>query len=196
MKENIKIVFASNNQHKIKEIQSLLPKHFIVLSLSDIQCEEQIPETGTTLEENALQKANYIYKKYGYNVFSDDTGLEVQALNNQPGVYSARYAGEEKNAQKNIKLLLDNLNGISNRKAQFRTVIALIFNGKQYLFEGIVTGEITHQLHGENGFGYDPIFRAEHHKKTFAQMTLDEKNTISHRARAFQKLVQFLTNKV
>lgn len=188
----MKIIFASHNENKIKEIRSILPPYIELLSLSDINCNEEIPETGKTLEENALLKARYVFEKYRCNVFSDDTGLEVEALQGEPGVYSARYAGNQKNSADNIALLLHKLSGISQRKAQFRTVIALYLNGESYLFEGKAEGEITTEVEGENGFGYDPIFRASGYEKTFAQMSLEEKNKISHRTKAFEQLVSFL----
>lgn len=188
----MKLVFASNNQDKIKEMQLLVHTHIAILSLNDIGCVEEIQETGLTIEENAILKANYISNKYLCNCFADDTGLEVEALNSEPGVYSARYAGEHKNANDNIDKLLHNLKGISNRKAQFKTVIALNLNGNQTLFTGIVKGRITENKIGNNGFGYDPIFAAANHIKTFAQLSIEEKSIISHRAIAVQKLINFL----
>ena len=153
---------------------------------------EEIPETGTTLKENALQKARYVYDKTGLNCFSDDTGLEIEALNNRPGVYSAMYAGEDCNAEANMQKVLKELSGISNRKAKFKTVIALILNGKEYFFEGDVSGEILQEKTGSDGFGYDPIFKPEGYKETFAQMSISLKNKISHRGLAVKKLVSFL----
>lgn len=186
------IVFSTNNLHKLEEVIALLTNDYSILSLSDINCTEDIPETADTLEGNALLKAQYVYKNYGKNCFSDDTGLEVEALNNAPGVYSARYAGEEKSAEANMNKLLQELKDKPNRKARFRTVIALIIDGKEYLFEGEVKGEITTEKHGEKGFGYDPIFIPEGYTDTFAKLALSEKNKISHRARATQKLITFL----
>lgn len=186
------IVFASNNPNKLKEIELLLPSNFFIKGLSSIGCTEEIPETQATIEGNALQKANYIYDKYQVNCFADDTGLEVNALNGRPGVYSARYAGEEKNAQNNMKKILTELSGNKNREALFKTVVALIWQGKQYLFEGIVTGVITEKMSGTAGFGYDPIFMPSGFARTFAEMNMQEKNQISHRARAVAKLVDFL----
>jgi len=188
----MQIVFASNNKNKIKEIQLLLPSKIQVLSLEDIGCFEEIPETANTIEGNAIQKANYVTKKYGYNCFADDTGLEVVALNGEPGVYSARYAGEQKDSSDNMDKLLDNLRDKSNRSAQFKTVIALNLNGKQTMFTGIVKGKIIHEKKGTNGFGYDPIFVAEGYDKTFAELTLEEKSKISHRGLAVQQMVAFL----
>jgi XTP/dITP diphosphohydrolase len=163
-----------------------------VLGLKDIECYEDIPETAHTLEGNAIQKADYVTEKFGLDCFADDTGLEVEALNGAPGVISARYAGSQKDAGDNIRKLLSELDGASNRKARFRTVIALNANGSQHLFEGIVEGEITPELRGGSGFGYDPVFMPEGRMKTFAEMGMPEKNSISHRARAVEKLVQFL----
>ena len=188
----VELVFATNNQHKLKEVQALLGNHFRLLSLADIGFEEEIPEDFDTLQDNALQKARYIHSRFGYNCFADDTGLEVDALNGEPGVYSARYAGEAKNPHDNIVKLLNNLIGVKNRHAQFRTVIALILNGSEYLFEGKVEGEIIEEGRGGDGFGYDPIFLPEGYNQTFAEMPLDVKNQISHRGRAVVKLVDFL----
>lgn len=189
---NKEIVFATNNAHKLEEVTPLLAKKYAVLSLSDIKCTEDIPETADTLEGNALLKAQYIFKRYGKNCFSDDTGLEVEALDNAPGVYSARYAGKEKSAEANMNKLLSELKGKENRKAQFRTAVALILDGKEYLFEGIVKGKIIDNKRGEEGFGYDPIFIPEGYTQTFAELPLSEKNKISHRARAVEKLILFL----
>lgn len=188
----MKLVFASNNPNKIKEIQQMLPESIIILSLKDIGCTEDIPETADTIEGNAILKANYVTEKYGYNCFADDTGLEVEALNGQPGVYSARYAGEQKNADDNMDKLLLILKKTTNRKAQFKTVIALNLDTNQYLFSGIVKGNITTEKIGTQGFGYDPIFRAENDTKTFAQLSLDEKANISHRGIAVKQLILFL----
>ncbi len=186
------LVFATNNQHKLTEVQHLLGEKFILFSLNEIGILEEIPEDFDTLEQNALQKAWYIYNKTNRNCFADDTGLEVEALNGQPGVYSARYAGEGKNPKDNIKKLLQELTGISNRKARFRTVIALILDGKEYLFEGIVNGQIIEEEKGADGFGYDPVFLPDGYSNTFAEMALDLKNQISHRARAVIALVDYL----
>lgn len=188
----VELVFATNNQHKLKEVQALLGNHFRLLSLTDIGFDEEIPEDFDTLQDNALQKARYINSRLGYNCFADDTGLEVDALNGEPGVYSARYAGEAKNPHDNIVKLLQNLSGVKNRRAQFRTVIALILDGNEYLFEGKVNGEIIDKGRGSDGFGYDPIFLPEGYSQTFAEMPLELKNQISHRGRAVAKLVDFL----
>ncbi|WP_264521521.1 non-canonical purine NTP diphosphatase [Flavobacterium sp. N1994] len=187
----MKLVFASNNQNKIKEIQSLLPDTIQILSLEAIGCHEEIPETANTIEGNAILKANYVSEKYGYNCFADDTGLEVEALNGEPGVFSARYAGEQKDASDNMDKLLDNLKDKTNRKANFKTVICLNLNGEQYLFTGIINGKIITKKIGTNGFGYDPIFIADGYTKTFAELTLQEKSAISHRGLAVKQLVDF-----
>ncbi|QBZ98379.1 non-canonical purine NTP diphosphatase [Flavobacterium sangjuense] len=188
----MQLVFASNNKNKIKEIQLLLPQSIQILSLEDIGCIEEIPETADTIEGNAILKANYVTQKFGYNCFADDTGLEVEALNGEPGVYSARYAGEQKDANDNMDKLLLNLKNKSNRSAQFKTVITLNLNGKQTLFTGIIKGKIIEEKNGTNGFGYDPIFVADGYDKTFAELTIEEKSTISHRGLAVKKLVEFL----
>ncbi|MBS9765930.1 MAG: non-canonical purine NTP diphosphatase [Flavobacteriaceae bacterium] len=188
----MKIIFATHNQHKLSEVQKLLPKHINLLSLNDINCNEDIEETGKTLEENAHIKADYIYKNYHYSCFADDTGLEVKSLDNRPGVFSARYAGKENNSEKNMQKLLGELEGISDRKAQFRTVIALYLEGKKYEFEGICKGTIAYEKQGKKGFGYDPLFVPEGYEQSFAEMSQEEKNKISHRGKAIQKLVQFL----
>lgn len=188
----MQIVFASNNKNKIKEIQALVPNSIQIISLEDIGCTEEIPETADTIEGNAILKANYITSNYGYNCFADDTGLEVEALNEAPGVYSARYAGEQKDANDNMNKLLSELKDKSNRNANFKTVIALNLNGKQNLFTGIIHGKIIEEKIGTNGFGYDPIFVANGHEKTFAELTLNEKSTISHRGIAVAQLVAFL----
>jgi len=190
----MKLVFASNNKNKIAEIKALLPAAFEILSLSDIGCLEEIEETENTLEGNAKLKANYITQKYGYDCFADDTGLEVEALNGDPGVYSARYAGQNVSYEDNVQKMLSEMQNKINRNAQFRTVIALNINGKQYLFEGICTGEITHKKHGKDGFGYDPIFRPTQFSETFAEMHMQSKGEISHRGIATKKLVSFLEN--
>ncbi|WP_298108604.1 non-canonical purine NTP diphosphatase [uncultured Bacteroides sp.] len=187
-----KFVFATNNAHKLEEVKALLGDKIELLSMKDIKCSADIPETETTLEGNALLKARYIYENYHINCFADDTGLEVEALNGAPGVYSARYAGEEHNSEANMKKLLHELEGVENRKAQFRTIFALIIEGKEYLFEGIVKGEIIKQRKGNAGFGYDPIFVPEGYTQTFAEMGSEEKNKISHRAKAVGKLCKFL----
>lgn len=188
----MKLVFATNNKNKIKEIKHLLNNSLEILSLEDIQCFEDIPETSDTIEGNAIQKAQYVYENYGYNCFADDTGLEIEALNGEPGIYSARYAGEEKNPDMNMNKVLDKLKNISNRNARFKTVIALIVDGKTTCFEGIVEGEITHAKSGSEGFGYDPIFMPKGYNKTYSEMSLDIKNTMSHRAIATKKLIAFL----
>ena len=187
----MQLVFASNNKNKIKEIQLLLPEQIQILSLEEIGCFEEIPETADTIEGNAILKANYVTEKYGYNCFADDTGLEVEALNGEPGVYSARYAGEQKDANDNMDKLLVNLKDKTNRKANFKTVICLNINGKQFLFTGIINGQIIKEKKGTNGFGYDPIFVAEGYVKTFAELTLEEKSVISHRGLAVKQLVDF-----
>lgn len=188
----MQLVFASNNKNKIREIQLLLPQSIQVLSLEDIGCFEEIPETANTIEGNAIQKANYVTEKYGYNCFADDTGLEVEALNGEPGVYSARYAGVQKDATNNMDKLLNNLKDKSNRTAQFKTVIALNLNRNQTLFTGIIKGKIIKEKVGTNGFGYDPIFVADGYTKTFAELTIEEKSAISHRGLAVKQLVDFL----
>ena len=189
----MKIVFASNNPNKVKEIQLLLPESIELVGLADIGCTEDIPETADTLEGNAILKANYVTEKYGLNCFADDTGLEINALHGEPGVYSARYAGEQKNAEDNMNKVLENLSESIDRSAQFKTVIALNLGGKQHLFTGIVKGEITQEKKGGNGFGYDPIFKAQGQDKTFAELTALEKASCSHRAIAVQQLIKFLT---
>jgi XTP/dITP diphosphohydrolase len=189
----MKIVFASNNPNKVKEIQMVLPDTIQLVSLADIGCTDDIPETADTLEGNAILKANYVTEKYGLNCFADDTGLEIDALQGEPGVYSARYAGEQKSAEDNMQKVLRNLANASDRSAQFKTVIALNLDGQQHLFTGIVSGEIIHEKKGTNGFGYDPIFQADGHEKTFAELTPLEKASCSHRARAVAQLVKFLT---
>jgi XTP/dITP diphosphohydrolase len=189
----MQLVFASNNKNKIKEIQALIPNTIKIISLEDIGCIEDIPETAETIEGNAILKANYVSSNYGYDCFADDTGLEVDALNGAPGVYSARYAGEQKDANDNMDKLLLELKDKSNRKANFKTVICLNLNGIQQLFTGIITGKIIDEKIGTNGFGYDPIFIAEGHQKTFAQLTLEEKAHISHRGIAVAQLIAFLS---
>jgi XTP/dITP diphosphohydrolase len=189
----MQLVFASNNKNKIKEIQALVSDTIQIISLEDIGCTEDIPETAETIEGNAILKANYVTSNYGYDCFADDTGLEVDALNGAPGVYSARYAGEQKDANDNMDKLLQELKDKSNRKANFKTVICLNLNGIQQLFTGIITGKIIDEKIGTNGFGYDPIFIAEGHQKTFAQLTLEEKAQISHRGIAVAQLIAFLS---
>jgi XTP/dITP diphosphohydrolase len=188
----MELIFATNNLHKLQEIQNLLTPNFKLIGLSELGVEEEIPETGDTLNANASEKAWYIYNKFGKNCFADDTGLEVEQLNNEPGVYSARYAGEEKDSQKNMALLLRKLEGETNRKACFRTVISLIIDGKEHQFEGRVDGTIATSPRGELGFGYDPVFIPNTHPVTFAQLDLAEKNAISHRGNAIRKLIGFL----
>lgn len=189
----MKLVFATNNAHKLEEISSILGDKIELLSLKDIGCHADIPETADTLEGNALLKSSFIYRNYGLNSFGDDTGLEVEALGGAPGVYSARYAGGEgHDSQANMRKLLCELEGVENRKARFRTVISLILDGKEYLFEGIINGEIIKEKRGGSGFGYDPIFKPEGYEQTFAELGAEVKNEISHRALAVKKLAQFL----
>jgi len=190
----MKLVFATNNLHKLKEVQEMLSNSIEVLSLKDIGCFEDIEETESTLEGNAKLKADYITKKYGFDCFADDTGLEVEALNGDPGIYSARYAGEHGNAEKNMEKLLIELKNKSNRKAKFKTIIALNLTNRQYLFEGICEGEILNKKTGVKGFGYDPIFKPSNALYSFAEMNSEEKNIISHRGIAIQKLVKFLNS--
>ena len=188
-----KLVFATNNAHKLEEVAAILGNQIELLSLNDIDCHTDIPETAETLEGNALLKSSFIYKNYHLDCFADDTGLEVEALNGAPGVYSARYAeGEEHDAQANMRKLLHELEGKENRKAQFRTAISLILDGKEYLFEGVIKGEIIQEKRGDSGFGYDPIFKPEGYQQTFAELGNEIKNKISHRALAVQKLCEFL----
>ena len=188
----MKLVFASNNKNKIQEIQALVPNIIQIVSLEEIGCIEDIPETADTIEGNAILKANYVTEKYGYDCFADDTGLEVDALNGDPGVYSARYAGAQKDANDNMDKLLSELKDESNRKANFKTVIALNLNGKQNLFTGIINGKIIEEKIGTNGFGYDPIFVADGFDKTFAELSMEVKSTISHRGSAVKELILFL----
>lgn len=190
----MKLVFATNNEHKLLEVNRMLGTQFEIIGLQDIGCYEDIPETADTLEGNATMKSRYIYEKYGVNCFADDTGLEVEALNMQPGVYSARYAGHQRNSEDNMKKLLFELKKIKNRKARFRTVISLIIDGNEHKFEGIVDGEILNIKKGDEGFGYDPIFQPQGHSLSFAEMNINEKNKISHRGRAVAKLVEYLKN--
>lgn len=188
----MQLIFATQNQNKIQEIQTMLPPDLQLISLKDLNYTEELPETHETLHENALEKARFVAKKFNKNCFAEDTGLEVEALNNAPGVYSARYAGEQKNHTDNINLLLKNLDGVLNRKARFRTIIALILNGKEHIFEGIVNGNINEVPKGIKGFGYDPIFIAEGNTASFAEISIEDKNNISHRAQAFSALIFFL----
>ena len=187
-----KIVFATNNAHKLSEIRSILGDEYEILSLRDINCDVDIPETASTLEGNAEIKVRYIKEHFGYDCFADDTGLEVDALNGAPGVFSARYAGPEHDSLKNMNLLLKNMSDKTDRKARFRTVIALLIDNQLTLMDGVVEGEITLQPQGDNGFGYDPIFSPEGFDVTFAQMDSSIKNKISHRARATEKLIEYL----
>jgi XTP/dITP diphosphohydrolase len=192
----MKLVFASHNQNKVNEIKSLLPKSVEVLSLTDIGFVDEIDETGLTLDENSKIKAKAVLRKTGYFCFADDTGLEIEALNYEPGVFSARYAGNQKNDSDNIDKVLLNLMGITNRNARFRTVITLLIGKDEYSFEGKVEGKIIMEKRGEFGFGYDPIFIPEDQSRTFAEMSLEEKNKFSHRARAFLKMIEFLKNEI
>lgn len=188
----MKLIFATGNINKAKEIGKVLPEGFELLTLKDIDLKEDIPETSDTIEGNAVQKAMYIVEHFGLNCFADDTGLEVPALHNEPGVRSARYAGEQRSDEDNIDLLLSNLQDKTDRSARFKTVIALYLNGELTTFEGIVEGKIIEERRGTNGFGYDPVFEPENTGKTFAEMSMEEKNRISHRARAFAKMITFL----
>ena len=188
-----KFVFATNNAHKLEEVTAILGDKIELLSMKDIHCHADIPETADTLEGNALLKARYIFENYNMDCFADDTGLEVEALNGAPGVYSPRYAGDAHNSEANMRKLLQDMEGIENRKAQFRTVFALIINGKEHLFEGIVKGEITKHRCGSSGFGYDPVFIPEGYTQTYAEMGNTLKNKISHRALATNKLCNFLS---
>lgn len=191
----MKLVFATNNQHKLYEVRQITAPYGIeIVSLADIHCEEEIPETAETLEGNAWQKAHFVRENYGMDCFADDTGLEVEVLDNAPGVYSARYAGPGHDSEANMQKLLGELAEKENRKARFRTVIALTLGGKEYTFEGIVTGQITTEKRGEKGFGYDPIFIPDGYDKTFAELGDETKNQISHRARAVSKLSEFLAH--
>lgn len=186
------LVFATNNAHKLEEVRAILGNDFQIASLKEIGCYDDIPETADTLEGNAMQKAQYIKDKFGMDCFADDTGLEVEALNNAPGVFSARYAGPGHDSEANMKKLLSEMQGKENRKARFRTVIALLLDGKEYTFEGIVKGNIIEEKRGGSGFGYDPIFVPEGYDLTFAELGNDIKNKISHRAEAVKKLSAFL----
>ena len=188
----MELVFATNNQHKLKEVQLLLPSTINILSLKDINCFEDIPEEQDSLKGNALQKAEFVKNNFDFDCFADDTGLEIDALNGKPGVYSARYAGPSNDFNKNMDKVLAEMEGVKNRKARFRTVIALLLNEREYFFEGVVEGRILEEKHGEDGFGYDPIFQPEGFNETFAQMQLQIKNKISHRGRAVKNFVEFL----
>jgi XTP/dITP diphosphohydrolase len=190
------IIIASNNSHKIKEISAVLEKSVRLISLSEAGIREDIPENALTLEENALEKARYVHRKTGSNVFADDTGLEVEALNGAPGIFSARYAGPDKNSDNNIVRLLEELKNHKNRKARFRTAIALIFDNKEYIFEGIINGRIITEKRGNSGFGYDPVFLPDNEEYTFAEMPAQRKNMISHRAIAIKKLNDFLSSRL
>ena len=190
----MQIVFATNNSNKLNEVQVLMPKHIKLLTLKDIGCFEDVPETQNTIEGNAIQKARYIKETYGYDCFADDTGLEVEALNGEPGVFSARYAGEQRNAEDNINKLLKELKTKPNRNAQFKTVISLQINNTKHTFTGICKGKITKNKHGENGFGYDPIFKPDGYNQTFAEIDLNLKNAIGHRGKAVLQLIQFLNS--
>ena len=187
-----KLIFATNNQHKLEEVSHLIKYNYQILSLKDINCFEEIPETSDTIKGNASQKSYYIYDKFGIDCFADDTGLEIEALDGRPGVYSARYAGEEHNFEKNMNKVLAEMNGITNRKARFKTVISLILNGEERFFEGIINGLILTEKRGQEGFGYDPIFQPNGYDLTFAEMPLEEKNKISHRAIAVRNLINYL----
>jgi XTP/dITP diphosphohydrolase len=187
-----KIVFATGNPYKIKEVKELLNNKFEIIGLQDIGCQEDIPETQPTIEGNALQKARYVVDNYGVNCFAEDTGLEIESLNMEPGVYSARYAGEQRSSEDNMNLVLEKLKSQDNRKARFKTVVALIIDGEEFTFEGIVNGEIAFEKTGKDGFGYDPIFLPEDQKISFAEMGSAEKNKISHRGRAVRKLIEWL----
>ena len=189
-----KIVFATNNLHKLQEVKAILGSTFEIISLKELGCRDEIPETADTLEGNALQKAEYIYTKYSVDCFAADTGLEIEALNGAPGVYSARFAGEEQDANKNMKKVLELMKNEENRRACFRTVVSLILNGEKYYFEGKINGEIGYAPKGNAGFGYDPVFIPEGYDKTFAELGDEEKNSISHRALAVKKLSDFLLN--
>jgi len=187
-----KLIFATNNQHKLEEVSHLIKDNYKILSLKDINCFEEIPETSDTIKGNASQKSHYIFDKFGIDCFADDTGLEIEALNGRPGVFSARYAGIENDFEKNMNKVLVEMNQVTNRKARFKTVISLILNGKENFFEGIIKGVILTEKRGQEGFGYDPIFQPNGYNLTFAEMPLGEKNKISHRAIAVQNLVNYL----
>lgn len=188
----MKLVFATNNPNKLAEIRMLVPSSIEILSLKDINCNEELPETSDTLEDNAAQKAYFVYDNYGFNCFSDDTGLEIEVLDGRPGVYSARYAGEECVAEDNMQKVLDEMQGKDNRDARFRTVISLVIDGKEFQFEGQVDGQIIPEKWGDKGFGYDPIFLPDGYVESFAQMSIQQKNEISHRGLAVKQLIDFL----
>lgn len=188
------LLFVTHNAHKSEEVKAIVGNNFEVVNLSEINFHEEIPETGNTFKANALQKAKYLHDRVGCNCFADDTGLEVEALNGEPGVYSARYAGEPSNSQRNIEKLLENLKGVENRKAQFTTMIAVILNDKTYFFEGAVHGKIIDNQRGEGGFGYDSVFVPDGYDKTFAELPAEVKNSISHRAVAMQRFKEFINN--
>lgn len=190
-----RLVFATNNLHKLDEAKKILQGSIEILSLADIDCTDEIPETANTLQGNAMQKAQYIKEKFGFDCFADDTGLLIEALDNRPGVYSARYAGEPSNSFNNMQKVLTEMQGVTNREAKFMTCVALIEGDSELIFNGEIKGEITTAPIGENGFGYDPIFTPENHNETFAQLPEDIKNSISHRARAMQKFATYLNNK-
>jgi XTP/dITP diphosphohydrolase len=192
----MKLVFATNNKHKLEEVRSMLSDRFTIVGLEDIGCREEIEETESTLEGNSKIKSDFVSKNYSLDCFADDTGLEVEALDGAPGVYSARYAGENATFEDNVNKLLTELRGESNRRARFRTVISLKLEGKQYFFEGVCNGEITVKPAGEKGFGYDPVFRPEGSQLTFAEMDMQQKSRISHRGKAVQKLVTFLNEEI
>lgn len=189
----MKLVFATHNLNKLEEVRAIMPSEIELLSLEDIDCQEEIPETAETIEENAVLKADYVQNQYHYNCFADDTGLEVEALGGKPGVYSARYAGEGKNNEDNIDKLLSELKGEKNRRAKFKTVIALNLNDHQYLFPGICPGTITEERRGNKGFGYDAVFQPDGSSKTFAEMNMEEKAALSHRGIALRKLTEYLS---
>ena len=189
-----KLVFATNNKNKVNEVRAILPSGFKLFSLKDISCEEELPENQDTLEGNALEKANYLYDNYGYNCFSEDTGLEIKSLNNAPGVYSARYAGLQRSSEDNINKVLNDLKGVKDRRARFRTVVALIMDGKRQLFEGVVEGEILNEIEGVNGFGYDPIFKPDGYDHSFGLLDKKVKLEISHRTRAVSSLLNYLNS--
>tara|TARA_B110000285_G_scaffold29053_1_gene29252 strand:- start:1174 stop:1749 length:576 start_codon:yes stop_codon:yes gene_type:complete len=191
----MKLVFATHNKNKFLEVQTMMPPDIDLLSLSDIDCNEDIAETETTIEGNAILKATYVKEHYGYDCFADDTGLEVNSLNNEPGVYSARYAGPDNNANANIQKLLLNLSEKENRAARFKTAISLVFEGKKALFLGICEGEIVEEQMGIGGFGYDPVFKPNGYKTTFAEMSLDQKSEIGHRGRAMRQLIDYLSKR-
>jgi XTP/dITP diphosphohydrolase len=188
----MELVFATHNKNKLIEVRALLPHSFKILSLDDIGCTEEIEETGETIEDNAIIKANYVTETYGYDCFADDSGLEVKALNGEPGVFSARYAGANKNSKDNIELLLKNMEGVTNREARFKTVIALNLEKTKVMFHGIVNGTITEAARGKGGFGYDPVFLPDEYSKTFAELPLTVKNEISHRSQAMRQLIDYL----